>query len=72
MSKLERKASDILSDVSLMAGDARSILAMADQTQETAELHPAIGAAIRVAIDYLQRIERLADSLDAPEQAAER
>lgn len=49
-----------------MAADAKNILAMADQTQEAAELHPSIGAAIRVGIEYLHQIEQLADSLDAP------
>lgn len=53
MSKRERKAYDILSDISVMAGDARNILAMADQTQEAAELHPSIGAVIRMGIEYL-------------------
>ena len=53
-----------------MACDAKNILAMADQTQEAAELHPSIGAAIRVGIEYLHQIEQLADSLDAPVQSA--
>ena len=49
MSGQERKADTIL---------------MADQTQEAAELHPSIGAAIRVGIKYLHQIEQLADSFE--------
>ena len=70
MSGQERKADTILTTISVMACDAKNILAMADQTQEAAELHPSIGAAIRVGIEYLHQIEQLADSLDAPIQSA--
>lgn len=70
MTKQERKADTILTHISVMAGDAKNILAMADQTQEAAELHPSIGAAIRVGIEYLCQIEQLADSIYSPEQSA--
>ena len=70
MSGQERKADTILTSISVMAADAKNILVMADQTQEAAELHPSIGAAIRVGIEYLHQIEQLADSLDAPVQSA--
>ena len=58
MSGQERKADTILTTISVMAA------AMADQTQEAAELHPSIGAAIRVGIEYLHQIEQLADSFE--------
>lgn len=68
MSGQERKAdtilTTILTTISVMAADAKNILAMADQTQEAAELHPSIGAAIRVGIEYLHQIEQLADSFE--------
>ena len=38
MSGQERKADTILTTISVMAADAKNILAMADQTQEAAEL----------------------------------
>lgn len=66
MSEREHKIDTILTTISVMAGDAKNVLTMADQTQEAAELHPSIGAAIRVGIEYLHQIEQLADSLDAP------
>lgn len=66
MSEREHKIDTILTTISVMAGDAKNVLTMVDQTQEAAELHPSIGAAIRVGIEYLHQIEQLADSLDAP------
>lgn len=63
MSKQEIEVDTILTHISVMAADAKNVLAMTDQTQEAAELHPSIGAAIRVGIEYLHQIEQLADSL---------
>lgn len=62
MSEQEMKIDTILTRISVMAADAKNILAMADQSQEAAELHPSIGATIRVGIEYLCQIEQLADS----------
>lgn len=69
MSKQVNELYDILSNISVMAGDARNILAMADQTPEASEIHEAIGAAIRVGIEYLHQIEQLADSVYNSEQS---
>ena len=61
---MNNRPSDVFDEISVIADNAKNILAMAEQSQEADELSAYMRSCLYVGIDYLHKIVEMAESAE--------